>query len=50
MYADDVTLLLRDKNDALVVFKILEKFAQVSGLAINRSKSQAMWLGSNRLK
>eukprot|EP00745_Piridium_sociabile_P036410 TRINITY_DN6533_c0_g1_i2.p1 TRINITY_DN6533_c0_g1~~TRINITY_DN6533_c0_g1_i2.p1 ORF type:complete len:542 (-),score=44.64 TRINITY_DN6533_c0_g1_i2:327-1952(-) len=50
MYADDITLLLRDKDDIRVVFRILENFKRSSGLNINKTKSQAMWIGSNRHK
>ena len=50
LYADDVTLFLRDKNDISVVMKILDRFTKVSGLTINKSKTQAMWIGSNRCK
>ena len=50
LYADDVTLLLKDKNDVSAVMKILEHFTKVSGLTINKTKTQAMWIGSNRFK
>ena len=50
MYADDITLLLKDKSDVSKVLKILGNFAKISGLVINKTKSQAMWIGSDRFK
>ena len=47
LYADDVTLLLKDRNDLRLVLQILETFRKISGLTINRNKTEAMWLGSN---
>ena len=38
MYADDTTLLLRDKNDVQQALKIVEDFSMFSGLLLNRSK------------
>ena len=48
LYADDVTMFLKDREDIQVVLFILEMFKEISGLTINRTKSEAMWLGSNR--
>ena len=50
LYADDVTLLLRDRNDIPLVLQILDAYSKISGLVINRNKSQAMWIGSSRNK
>lgn len=47
LYADDVTLLLRDRNDVRLALDILNQFRFLSGLQLNITKSQAMWLGSN---
>ena len=47
LYADDVTLLLKDKEDLKLALDILDRFKDISGLSINRTKSEVMWLGSN---
>ena len=49
MYADDVTLLLRDKDDVRLALDTIDRFYQLSGLTVNRIKTEAMWLGSNRI-
>lgn len=48
LYADDVTMFLRDKDDIKHVLEILDEFFLISGLVINKSKSEAMWIGSHR--
>ena len=48
LYADDITLFLKDDGDISAVLDILQRFKAVSGLVINRSKSEAMWLGTNK--
>ena len=47
-YADDSTAILSDKNTATALFKLLEFFRNVSGLKINCSKTEGMWIGSAR--
>ena len=47
LYADDVTLLLKDRNELELALKILDDYKQVSGLQINKQKTEVMWLGSN---
>lgn len=47
-YADDTTLVLADLESAKEAFDIIEDFASFSGLRINKSKTNAMWLGSRR--
>ena len=47
LYADDITLLLKDTEDLNMVLRIIDAFKNISGLSINRLKSEAMWLGSN---
>ena len=47
LYADDVTLFLKDTQDLEIVLEILEQFKYISGLHINKRKTEAMWLGSN---
>ena len=48
LYADDMTLFLQSKNDVRLVLDALDSFKKVSGLYINRKKSEAMWLGANK--
>ena len=47
-YADDTTAVLSDVNSAHILFKLLDDFKKLSGLAINRSKTEGMWIGSSR--
>ena len=48
LYADDVTLFLKDETDLFHVMTIFRNFSQLSGLVINAKKSEAMWLGSRK--
>ena len=45
-YADDTTVLVRDCDSVLRLLELLEEFKRVSGLEINTSKTEAMWLGT----
>ena len=47
-YADDTTAFLSDSAQAL--FNLLEVFKNLSGLVINSSKTEGMWIGSSRDK
>ena len=47
-YADDTTLFARTKEDAKQMLKVITNFKKVSGLAINKEKSEAFWLGRNK--
>ncbi len=47
-YADDTTCVLRDVQSATHLLNLVQKFTEVSGLKLNVSKSQAMWIGSQR--
>ena len=47
-YADDSTAFLRDIGDAKRLLSVLDKFQRVSGLKINKSKSEGLWLGIDR--
>ena len=44
-YADDTTLVLADLESAKEAFGVIEDFASFSGLQINQSKTNAIWLG-----
>ena len=48
LYADDLTLFLKDKLDMQQALEILAEFSTFPGLEINRMKSEAMWLGSKQ--
>jgi len=45
-YADDATLLLRDLTSVRHVLSIVDIYGKGTGARLNRTKSEAMWLGS----
>ena len=45
-FADDTTAVLADKSSAARLFELLNKFEILSGLKINCSKTEGMWIGS----
>ena len=49
-YADDTTLYLKDATSLRTALDILFKFEKVSGLKVNREKSEVLPLGSFRLR
>ena len=48
LYADDITLFVEERNDLKNALTLVSYFSKFSGLAMNRDKSEAMWLGSNK--
>ena len=46
--ADDTTALLSDTESVMLLFELLGIFERCSGLKINESKSELLWLGSWR--
>ena len=46
LYADDTTLFVKDLESVQELLEMLEKFRRCSGLELNKSKTEAMWLGS----
>jgi hypothetical protein len=44
-YADDNTLFLGDEASIVHAMSITDQFALISGLHLNREKTEAMWLG-----
>jgi hypothetical protein len=46
--ADDTTLFLKSKNEISIALNIIEIFENLSGLKLNRSKTEGGWL--SRLK
>ncbi len=47
-YADDTTCTLKDEQSVHKLFDVIDNFGIISGLKLNVSKSQALWLGSKR--
>ena len=47
-YADDTTAVLSDMDSARALFTLLDVFNELSGLRINSSKTEGMWIGSSR--
>ena len=47
-FADDTTILLQDIESAKKLLRLLQYYEQLSGLRINRNKSEGLWLGSNK--
>ena len=47
-YADDTTAFVSDASSAENLFELLTIFRDVSGLELNKSKTEGMWLGACR--
>ena len=47
-YADDTTAVLSDINSAQTLFRLLDDFEKISGLAVNPTKTEGMWIGSKK--
>ena len=47
-YADDTNAFVSDVSSAENLFELLSIFRDVSGLELNKSKTEGMWLGSCR--
>ena len=45
LYADDTTTLIHDDLSAVAFFALLDRFSTLSGLRINKSKTEGLWLG-----
>ena len=45
-YADDTTVFIKDIQSVHRLFDLLQQFENCSGLRINESKSEILWLGS----
>ena len=45
-YADDTTAVLSNINSASILFESLKLFEQLSGLKVNSSKTEGLWIGS----
>ena len=44
-YGDDTTAFVLDTKSAINLLKLLSNFHECSGLEINKSKTEGMWLG-----
>ena len=49
-YADDTTVIVKDDESVISLFELLSQFEKCSGLRINESKSELLWLGSSRFR
>ena len=49
-YADDCILLFNDKNELCKSLSVLDKFGTMSGLKLNLSKCEGLWLGKEKHK
>ena len=49
-YADDLTVFLSNIESVQNVFKLFHRFEKLSGLKVNYTKTEAMWIGSYRDK
>ncbi len=47
-YADDTTSFVKDYNSLVNLFKLISLYEKGSGAKLNRSKTEAMWLGAWR--
>jgi len=47
-YGDDTTAVLSDINSAQTLFRLLDDFKKLSGLEVNPTKTEGMWIGSSR--
>ena len=45
LYADDTTVFVRDLDSVDHLLTLLDNFKKLSGLEINTTKSEGMWLG-----
>ena len=47
-YADDTTAFVSDLKSVTNLFQLFSNFQECSGLEINKSKTEGLWLGANR--
>ncbi len=48
LLADDTTLVLRDEVSLQNALMLIEKFKLYAGLALNRDKTEAIWIGASK--
>ena len=49
-YADDITIFVGNEESVCSVLALVNAFSNVSGLQLNRDKTEALWIGSWKLK
>ena len=47
-YADDTTVFVRDRESTTKLLKFIDNFSALSGLEINTTKTEALWLGQRK--
>lgn len=47
-FADDTTIFVKDNVSINNVIKVLDEFAVLSGLHLNKAKCDTVWIGANR--
>ena len=47
-YADNTTIFVKDESSLFALFKVISIFESGSGAKLNRSKTEALWLGAWR--
>ena len=50
LYADDLTLFVRDVNSVNRLQYIFDEFEKISGLRINKEKTNFVWMGKENDK
>ena len=50
LYADDMTIFLKDIDSVRRLRYIFESFEQISGLKVNKTKTHLMWMGEDENK
>ena len=48
LYADDMTVAVQDSHSAMKVFNLLKIFSVQSGLKVNTTKTEGMWIGNEK--
>ena len=46
LYVDDTTAFIRDDLSASSLFDLFDQFGELSGLKINKSKTEGFWIGA----
>ena len=46
-YADDATIFLQNENELATCIEVIQNFGSLSGLRLNMSKCEGLWLGNS---
>ena len=49
-YADDTCLFLKDEKQISTVFQIIQRFSNLAGPKLNKSKTEGLWLGTEKYR